>query len=794
MIEKSNENSTLPISKDFTPDYRDEKEPMVLPMMPLRGMLVYPYMIIHIDVGRERSIKAIDEAMLDDSRLLFLAMQKNPQTDDPIEDEIYNIGTVVQIRQLLKLPGGTVRLLVEGLYRAHILAYTRHNPYYAVEIESLDETLGADELEMEAIIRITRKCFEDYASSSKKITPEALISINGIEEPERFADIVAAQLNLKYEDRQRLLEETDIYKRMEMIISMLDKETQIIDIEKKIVDRVRQQMEKHQKEYYLREQMKAIQQELGEKDERTAEVEELRARALEQKVPDHVMEQIEKELDRLLKMPSQMAEGSVISTYINWLLDVPWNQQTKDNLDIHRAEKILNQDHYGLEKPKERILEYLASRQLTNNLKGPILCLVGPPGVGKTSLARSVARAMDRNFVRMSLGGVHDEAEIRGHRRTYIGAMPGRIMQNIKQAKSCNPLFLLDEIDKLSNDFRGDPSSALLEVLDPEQNNTFVDHYLEVPYDLSNVLFITTANVRYDIPKPLQDRMEIIEISSYTEEEKVKIAARHLVAKQLAEHGLDKKQLSVSENALRAIIRYYTREAGVRELERLIARICRHVSRDIVGGVEPPFKVTEANIEDYLGMHRFHYGSKRQRPQVGVAIGMAWTQVGGELLEIEVQTLTGKGKITITGQLGDVMKESVQAGYTYIRSIGKKLGIADNIEDTTDFHIHVPEGAIPKDGPSAGITMATAIASQLSGRRVRSDLAMTGEVTLRGRVLPVGGIKEKLLAAYRSGIKEIILPLDNEKDLEDLPSKIRSKMKFNLVETMDDVLDIALLP
>jgi len=773
----------------------EQKNSLILPMLPLRGMLVFPYMLIHLDIGRERSINAIEEAMGDkDDGNVFLVMQKDPQTDDPDEDDIYTMGVVAQVRQLLKLPGGTIRILVEGLYRAEIVKYIQQEPFIMAEVLSQDESVSISDLEVEALMRTLEASFEEYAKASKKIPPEALVAIANEENPARFADVVAAYLNLKLDDRQAVLEQYHVDKRLELLINTLDKETEIMELERKIATRVRQQMEKSQKEYYLREQIKAIQKELGEKDDRANEVEGLREKLKKARLPKEAQEKINREIERLEQMPPMVAEAVVVRNYIDWVLDLPWNKKTKDNLDIKAAEAILEADHYGLEKPKERILEYLASRQLTKNAKGPILCLVGPPGVGKTSLARSVARAVGRNFVRMSLGGVRDEAEIRGHRRTYIGAMPGRIIQNIKQAGSNNPLFLLDEIDKLSSDFRGDPSSALLEALDPEQNSTFVDHYIEVPFDLSKVIFFTTANVQHDIPRPLLDRMEVIYINSYTEEEKLQIALRHLVPKQIKEHGIKKKQLTISENAIRSIIRQYTREAGVRELERKIAKICRRVGRDIVAGVGLTFKVTEANIEDYLGIPRYHYGKKESIPQIGVATGLAWTEVGGDLLQIEVQTLPGKGKMTITGQLGNVMKESAQAGFTFIRSISDELGIPKNIEENTDFHIHVPEGAIPKDGPSAGITMATALASQLTNRPIRDDIAMTGEVTLRGRVLPVGGIKEKMLAAYRGGCLEIIMPAENEKDLEELPANVRKKLKFNFVDNMKQVLDIALLP
>ena len=768
-----------------------EDRTMILPMMPLRGMLVFPYMITHLDVGRDRSINAIDKAMLRDEHMLFLATQKDSQDDEPGPEDIYSIGTVVQIRQLLKLPGGTVRLLVEGLWRARLEECIEQQPYMLARLTILEEHLSVGELELEALMRSLSNCFEEYARASRKISPEALMAVNDIEDPERFSDLIAAQLHIRYDDKQQLLAETCINKRMELTINFLYREMEILELEHGIAERVRKQIEQSQKEYYLREQLKAIQQELGEKDERTSEVAELRQQAKAAACPDYVLEKLDKELERLVKMPSMMAEATVIQNYADWLIAMPWSKKTEEAHNIKRAEKILAADHYGLTKPKERILEYLATCQLTGSPRGPILCLVGPPGVGKTSLARSVARALNRNFVRMSLGGVRDEAEIRGHRRTYIGAMPGRLVQNIRKAGSINPVFLLDEIDKMSADFRGDPASALLEALDPEQNNNFVDHFMEIPVDLSQVMFITTANVRENIPPPLQDRMEIIEISSYTEEEKVKIAQRHLIAKQYTEHGLDKSHLSISENALKAIIRDYTREAGVRELERHIAKLCRRVSKKLVAGEEWPFLISEANVQDYLGIPRYHRSKQGKRSRVGVVTGLAVTQVGGELLAIEAQTLPGSGKISITGQLGDVMKESAAAGLTYIRSISRQLGINDELTQKTDLHIHVPQGAIPKDGPSAGITIASAVASQFTGRKIRGDIAMTGEITLRGRVLAVGGVKEKLLAAYRAGIKEIILPRENEKDIEELPANIRRKLKLHLVEDMAQVLDIA---
>ncbi len=768
-----------------------ESKKRTIPLLPLRGILVFPYMIIHLDVGREKSISALEEAMVDD-RMIMLAAQKDAQNDNPEPDDIFTVGTVAEIKQLLKLPGGTIRVLVEGLHRAEIVGYSDMEPYYQVEIREFEEPQGKT-AEVEALTRTAVNQFEQWVKLSKKIPPETLVSVVVVEEPGRLTDLIASHLSLKVEDKQALLDAIDVQERLEKLCEILGREMEILELEKKINVRVRKQMEKTQKEYYLREQLKAIQKELGDKDDRTAEVDEYRERMKEQEFPKDVLEKIQKEIERLEKMPPMVAESAVIRTYLDWLLALPWSKESEDRLDIDVAEGTLEEDHYGLEKVKERILEYLSIRKLTAQMKGPILCLVGPPGVGKTSLARSVARAMERKFVRVSLGGVRDEAEIRGHRRTYVGALPGRVIQGMRTAGSKNPVFLLDEIDKMSADFRGDPSSALLEVLDPEQNNTFSDHYVELPFDLSRVLWIVTANVMHNIPRPLLDRMEIIHIPGYTEEEKVQIAKRYLVDKQIKDHGLTNKQIVFSEGTLQKVIREYTREAGVRGLERNIAAICRKVARQIVQNKKKSVRVTAQNLHTFLGTQKYRNRQAELEDQVGVSTGLAWTEVGGDVLATEVTVMKGKGTLLLTGQLGEVMRESAQAGFSYIRSRAAELGIEADFQEKTDIHIHLPEGAIPKDGPSAGITMATAVVSALTGRAVRSDLAMTGEITLRGRVLPVGGIKEKMLAAHRIGIKTILMPKENKRDLEELPANVKKAIEFILVEHMDEVLEKALV-
>ncbi|MBO8126222.1 MAG: endopeptidase La [Firmicutes bacterium] len=762
-----------------------------LPLLPLRGVVVFPNMVAPLDVGRERSISALEEAMVQD-RLILLAAQKEAAISEPTPDDIYRVGTVGRIKQLLKLPDGTVRILVEGIDRVYIQRYLHLEPFFKVQI-SLMEKEEVNPLELEALTRAVLDKFEEYVRLSTKFPSELYSSISGIKDPVRLTDSIASQLPTSIENKQEILETQSIRLRVEKLLATLNREIEILKVERKIHGRVRKQMEKSQKEFYLREQIKAIQKELGERDERTAEIEEYKEKIAKAKLPKEVEAKATDELKRLEKMPPMAAEAVVVRTYLDWLLALPWTKKTKDRLDLAVAQEILDEDHYGLEKVKERILEFLAVRHLTKKLKGPILCLVGPPGVGKTSLAKSVARALERKFVRFSLGGVRDEAEIRGHRRTYVGAMPGKIIQAMKEAGSKNPVMLLDEIDKMSMDFRGDPSSALLEVLDPEQNSNFGDHYLELTYDLSDVLFITTANLLDNIPGPLRDRMEVITIPGYTEEEKLNIAKGFLVPKQLEAHGLTEENLTISENALLSLIREYTREAGVRNLEREIAALCRKAAKAIVQGESQGIKVTLSNLEKYLGVPRYHWGETEEENLVGVANGLAWTEVGGDLMAIEVAVMPGTGKLTLTGKLGEVMKESAQASYSYIRSRADNLGIDPEFHEKKDIHIHCPEGAIPKDGPSAGITMAVALASALTGIPVRKDVAMTGEITLRGRVLPIGGLKEKALAANRAGISTLIIPERNRKDVKEIPENIRKKLDFRFVNHMDEVLEIALV-
>ncbi|MFC7371271.1 endopeptidase La [Fictibacillus iocasae] len=761
-----------------------------LPLLPLRGLLVYPTMVLHLDVGREKSVQALEKVMLDD-QTIFLATQKEVSVEDPAQDEIYETGTLSRVNQMLKLPNGTIRVLVEGISRGRIRQFMDKDSHIEAEVEIIEEMEEAG-AESEALMRSVLAQFEQYINLSKKVTPETLASVQDISEPGRLADVIASHLSLKIKEKQKILEMTDVKERLNHLISILNNEKEVLGLEKKIGQRVKKAMEKTQKEYYLREQMKAIQKELGDKEGKTGEALTLKEKIEASDMPENIRAIALKEVDRYEKMPGSSAESSVIRNYIDWLLNIPWSSETKDNLDIHNAQTVLDEDHYGLEKVKERVLEYLAVQQLTDSLKGPILCLAGPPGVGKTSLARSIARALGRSFVRISLGGVRDEAEIRGHRRTYVGAMPGRLIQGMKKAGTVNPVFLLDEIDKMSSDFRGDPSSALLEVLDPEQNNTFSDHYIEEPYDLSKVMFITTANSLSTIPGPLLDRMEVITIAGYTEVEKLHISKNHLLPKQLKEHGLKKSQLQMKDEAVLKLVRNYTREAGVRGLERQIAGICRKAAKQIVGEQKKKVTVSVKTLESMLGKPKFRYGQAELEDQVGAATGLAYTSAGGDTLSIEVALSPGKGKLILTGKLGDVMKESAQAALSYVRTRVDAFGIEPDFYEKTDIHIHVPEGATPKDGPSAGITIATALVSALTKRPVRRDVGMTGEITLRGRVLPIGGLKEKSLSAHRAGIHTVILPQENERDIDEIPDTVKEGLNFILVSHLDEVLKHAL--
>jgi ATP-dependent Lon protease len=762
-----------------------------VPLLPLRGLLVFPTMVLHLDVGRERSVQALEKAMMED-HLIFLTTQKDMNIDEPEQDDFYEMGTLTKVKQMLKLPNGTIRVLVEGLNRASITSFTDEEDYYEVEVEQFEDS-KQKESETEALMRTLLDYFEQYIKLSKKVSAETYSTVSDIDEPGRLADIIASHLPLKMKEKQNVLETLDIKVRLQLVIETINNEKEVLNLEKKIGQRVKKSMERTQKEYYLREQMKAIQKELGDKEGKTGEVEDLMEKINQASMPEQVELTALKELGRYEKVPSSSAESSVIRNYIEWLVSLPWSNETEDRLDIKRAETILNRDHYGLEKVKERVLEYLAVQQLTKSLKGPILCLAGPPGVGKTSLARSVAESLGRNFVRISLGGVRDESEIRGHRRTYVGAMPGRIIQGMKKAETVNPVFLLDEIDKMSSDFRGDPSSAMLEVLDPEQNHNFSDHYIEETYDLSKVMFIATANDLSTIPGPLRDRMEIITIAGYTELEKVNIAKEHLLTKQIKEHGLTKSQLQVRDEAFVDIVRYYTREAGVRSLERTLAALCRKTAKIIVSGDKKRVVITSSTLEEFLGKKKFRYGQAEAENQIGVTTGLAYTAVGGDTLQIEVSLAPGKGKLVLTGKLGDVMKESAQTAFSYVRSKAKELGIDETFHEKYDIHIHVPEGAVPKDGPSAGITITTALVSALSGQYVDREVGMTGEITLRGRVLPIGGLKEKTLSAHRAGIKTIILPKDNEKDIDDIPESVRKDLTFILASHIDEVLERALV-
>lgn len=774
----------------------DGKEQVeTLPLLPLRDVVIFPYMVAPLFVGREKSIRALEEAMKKNKEI-FLVAQKDAKTNDPTEKDIHDIGTIGTIVQMLRLPDGTVKVLVEGKSRACVRNYLPNKNYIMVEVEKIPERDDTG-VETEALVRTVVTAFENYVKFNKKIPSEVLVTVSSIEDTGRLSDTISSHLSFKLEDKQEILETINPAKRLEKLYEKIQSEVEIMQIEKKIRGRVKKQMEKAQKEYYLTEQMRAIQKELGEKDDLKSEIQEFEDKLKKKKMSKEAEQKVKKEIKKLKQMSPMSAEATVGRNYIDWLLSIPWkDEKTDDRIDIDKAHNILEEDHFGLEKPKERILEYLAVKALTNKIKGPILCFVGPPGVGKTSLAKSIARSMGRKFVRVSLGGVRDEAEIRGHRRTYIGALPGKIIQGVKKAGTNNPVFLLDEIDKLGMDFRGDPASALLEALDPEQNAFFNDHYLEVDYDLSNVMFITTANVLHTIPWALQDRMEIIRISGYTEDEKLEIAKKFLVPKQREAHGLKEENLKISDNTILDVIRYYTREAGVRTLEREIANLCRKAARDVVKkGPDHIVKLTPAVIkkENYLGIPRFKHGEIEEKDHIGMSTGLAWTEVGGELLTIEVSIVPGKGNFTVTGKLGEVMQESTQAAMSYVRSRAEKLGLERGFHQKVDIHIHVPEGATPKDGPSAGIAISTAIVSALIRKPVKHDIAMTGEITLRGRVLPIGGLKEKILAAHRGKVKTIIIPQDNEKDLKEIRESILKDITIKIVEHMDEVLEAAII-
>jgi len=778
-------------TKDKASDVIDDQM-QVMPVLPLRDVVVYPYMVIPLFVGRDKSIKALEAAMDDDKQIL-LAAQRNASQDEPEPDDLYRTGTIANILQLLKLPDGTIKVLVEGGERARVLQFISSEAYFQAQVNSVEtDNRNIDERESEVLMRSVLAQFDQYVKLSKKVPPEILSSLAGIEEPGRLADTIAAHMSLKIEEKQKILEIGDTRQRLEHLIALMEAEIDLLQVEKRIRGRVKRQMEKSQREYYLNEQMKAIQKELGDMDEGGNELDELARKIEKAGMSKEAREKAEAELGKLKMMSPMSAEATVVRNYIDWLVNVPWKKKTKVRNDLAKAEEVLEADHYGLEKVKERILEYLAVQQRAKKVKGPILCLVGPPGVGKTSLGKSIARATNRKFIRMSLGGVRDEAEIRGHRRTYIGAMPGKIIQNLAKVETRNPLYLLDELDKMSMDFRGDPASALLEVLDPEQNNTFNDHYLEVDYDLSDVMFVATSN-SLNIPGPLLDRMEVIRLAGYTEDEKVNIAERYLVEKQMKSAGLQEDEIKITESAIRDIIRYYTREAGVRNLEREISKICRKVVKQIL--LEPGTKkvtVSSRNLEKLLGVRRFRFGVAEENDQLGQVTGLAWTEVGGELLTIEAVKMPGKGKHSVTGQLGDVMKESVQAAMSVVRSRVKPLGLDPDFYTENDIHIHVPEGAVPKDGPSAGIGMCTALVSVLTGIPVRADVAMTGEITLRGEVLPIGGLKEKLLAAHRGGIKTVLIPEENTRDLVDIPKNIKQNLDIRPVRWIDQVLEVAL--
>src|SRR5258706_1858117 len=760
-------------------------------LLPLRDIVVFPHMVVPLFVGREKSVRALERAMAGD-RTLLLAAQKDAKSDDPARDEIFSIGTLGSIVQLVRLPDGTVKVLVEGKRRARVRDWGQGDDFLAVRVEVIEER-EEKTVETEALMRSVNPAFESYVKLNKKVPPEMVQTVASVTEPSRLADIVVAHLNLSVEEKQRILEITNARARLEEIYGLLQGEIDVLQVESRIRSRVKKQMERSQKEYYLNEQMRAIQKELGERDEFKNEIQELEEKLAEHSLPEHAEDRCKKEIRKLKMMSPMSAEATVVRNYIDWILSLHWNKQKEDKIDVKEAEKILDGDHFGLEKPKERILEYLAVRALVGHMKGPILCLVGPPGVGKTSLGRSIARATDRDFVRVSLGGVRDEAEIRGHRRTYIGALPGKIIQGLKKAGSGNPVFLLDEVDKMSTDFRGDPSSALLEVLDPEQNKAFDDHYLDLEYDLSRILFITTANTLATIPRPLQDRMEIIQLPGYIEEEKLEIAKQFLVKKQIKEHGLEGQAIEFTDPGLYELIRRYTKEAGGRSLEREIGSICRKLAREVVASDSKiSATIGPKQVRKYLGVPKYRFRKREETDQVGIATGLAFTDVGGELLTIEALVTAGKGRIQVSGHLGDVMKESAQAALSYVRRRAKQLGLARDFYQKVDLHVHVPEGGVPKDGPSAGITMAQALVSALTGIPVRSSIAMTGEITLRGRVLPIGGLKEKLIAAVRGGIEIVLIPKENERDLKEIPPKIKRRLQIKDVAKMDEELQHAL--
>ncbi|MBM2802840.1 MAG: ATP-dependent protease La [Deltaproteobacteria bacterium] len=780
----------------FRNDKKDDKDPgggiTRVPLLPLRDIIVFPHMVVPLFVGRQRSIKALEEATQKQS-LIFLSSQKDAKTNEPAEDDIYKIGTLGSVVQMLKLPDGTVKVLIEGKKRAKVARFVANPDYFLVEVEEAPEVVERN-TEIEALVREVHTTFENYVKLKKKIPPEMVMSVSSIDDPGRLADTIVAHLGIKLDDRQNLLETFNAAERLEKVLGHMRAEIEILEVERRIRSRVKKQMERSQKEYYLNEQMRAIQKELGEKDEFKNEIQEIEEKLKQKKLSAEAKDKVDKELKKLKMMSPMSAEATVVRNYIDWIISLPWNESTDDKLDINEAERVLEEDHYGLEKVKERILEYLAVQSLVGKIKGPILCLVGPPGVGKTSLGRSIARSTGRKFIRVSLGGVRDEAEIRGHRRTYIGAMPGKIIQSMKKAGSSNPVFLMDEIDKMSTDFRGDPSSALLEVLDPEQNASFNDHYLDLDFDLSKVMFITTANSLDRIPRPLQDRMEIIRIAGYTELEKLSIAKKYLLEKQKEANGLTPENLAFTDNALLGVIRHYTKEAGVRNLEREIASICRKVAVEVVRkDRNAHIQVGTKGLHKYLGPIKFRYGKVDTEVKIGVTTGLAWTEMGGELLATEVTVMPGKGQLIITGKLGDVMQESARAAMSYVRSRAAELGLEKDFYQKLDIHIHVPEGAIPKDGPSAGITMATSLVSALMKIPVRNDLAMTGEITLRGSVLPIGGLKEKVLAAHRAGIKKVLIPAENEKDIEEIPAAVLKAVELELVSHVDEVLKKALI-